>query len=250
MVALLASTAIASAANFDHSHTTLDTILKQHVTEKHLVDYAALKRDRAGLDAYLASLGQVSAAAYRGWSRDQQLAFLINLYNAATLQLIIDEYPLKSIRDIGFLPGAAWRKDFVKLFGDTVDLDHIEHGMIRKDFQEPRIHFALVCAAWSCPPLRREAYVAERLDAQLTAQAKTFLRDTTKNRVDTAERTAYLSQIFDWYGGDFGDSSSEVLAYLRPFFDESNQQALDSGASKVAMKIRYLDYDWRLNDAK
>lgn len=235
-----------AASGFDHSHAQFDAVLKARVNAQNLVDYATLKRERTGLDAYLATAGSVSQAQFKAWTRDQQLAFLINVYNAATLQLIIDAYPLDSIRDIGFLPGAAWRKDFIRLFGGTVDLDHVEHGIIRKDYREPRIHFALVCAARSCPPLRREAYVADRLDAQLDDQARTFLRDSSKNAFDLTTRTARLSSIFDWYGGDFGPDSAAILTYLKPFLDDNTRPALDP----QRFKIEFLEYDWKLNEAK
>src|SRR4029434_9265868 len=134
----------------------------------------------------------------------QRIAFWINAYNAFTLRLILDHYPIASIRRIGWLPGAAFRERFIPmqgLKGETISLDDIENGTLRSAFREPRIHFALVCAARSCPPLRREAYRGADLDRQLDDQARIFLRDATKNRVDAATRTLYLSSIFKWFRG-------------------------------------------------
>lgn len=235
---------VAPARAFDQMHGVFDRLLKQQVTDGS-VNYAALKAAPAPLDDYLAQLAAVPENEFDGWSEKNRLAFLINLYNAATLKLILDHYPVKSIRSIGWLPGSAWKKDVVSLFGRKISLDDLEHGIIRKHYAEPRVHFALVCAARGCPPLRVEAFLGARLDAQLDGQGHVFLGQTEKNRVDAAGRTLYLSPIFKWFAGDFEAAASSVEKFVTPFLPEAARSALAAGG----FKIGYTDYDWSLNDA-
>jgi len=227
-----------SAQAFDHSHSDFGAVLEKHVNASGMVDYAALKADRAKLDGYVESLGSVSRGSFDGWSPDQQIAFLINVYNAETLQLIIDNYPVKSIKRIGGLLGlgSPFEMEVVQLFGKTTTLNHVEHGVLREEFKEPRIHFALVCAAMGCPPLRTEPFVAERLDTQLEEQAATFLGQTEKNRVENG--TLYLSPIFRWFSEDFTAKAGSVAAYVNPWFDENTSD----------LRVKYTDYDWSLNE--
>ncbi|MBL9190146.1 MAG: DUF547 domain-containing protein [Opitutaceae bacterium] len=229
---------------FDHSHAAFDALLKRHVREG-MVDYAALKAAPQALDGYLSTLGAVPEADFKTWTESQRFACLINLYNAATLRLILDHYPVKSIRSIGWLPGAAWKKEGVSLFGQKVSLDHVEHGIIRKEYPDARAHFALVCAARGCPPLRSEAFVAARLDAQLDDQGRQFLGDPIKNRVEAATRTVHLSAIFKWFAGDFEASAGTLLKFVTPFFPEPARATLATGGD---FKIAYTDYDWSLNE--
>jgi hypothetical protein len=205
------------------------------------VDYAGLRGDSGGLDGWLAAAAKVPEAAFQGWPRAERLAFLVNLYNAATLRLILDHYPLESIRKIGPVwdPNKAWKLPVVAVFGRTVSLNQIEHEMIRPVFKEPRVHFALVCAAKGCPPLRSEAYAADRLEAQLDDQAKVFLGQRAKNRTEAAIRTAYLSPIFKWYMEDFGGSKAAVLRFLKPWFPAGDGWA-----------VEWTDYDWTLNEER
>ena len=222
-----------SAAAFDHSQ--LDAILKKYVNSDGMVNYESLKENRKNLDSYLEKTGAVAKADFEKWTEEEQLAFLINVYNAETLQLIIDHYPVKSIKKIGPVIGTPWDVKSVKLFGKETTLNFVEHRIMRKDYEEPRIHFAIVCAAMGCPPLRAEAFTAEALDEQLDAQAKVFLGQTKKNRVEG--KTLYLSSIFNWFGGDFKKDGKSVQDYVNPWFDED--------VSKL--RIRYTDYDWSLN---
>lgn len=228
---------------FDHSHSALDHVLKAHVRDA-AVDYVALKAAPGPLDACLDQLAAVSEAEFNGWTEAERLAFLINLYNAATLKLIAENYPVKSIKSIGWVPGSAWKQAGVRLFGKKISLDEVEHGIIRKQSKEARVHFALVCAARGCPPLRAEAFVAARLDAQLQDQGMIFIRDRGKNRADVATRTLYLSKIFKWFAGDFEAASGSVQKFVAPFFPEESRAALAVGDFKIA----YTDYDWSLND--
>lgn len=227
---------VATASAFDHS--AYDAVLKRYVNSKGMVDYTGLKENRSSLDAYLQKTGAVSEAQFDSWSEDEQIAFLTNVYNAETLQYIIDNYPLESIKDLGGLLSSAWDKKNVILFGEKTTLNKVEHDILRVDYDEPRIHFALVCAAMSCPPLRREAYTGAKLDSQLDDQARTFLAESNKNRVEGD--TVYLSSIFDWYGKDFAKGDDALKAALNPWFK----------ADISDKEIEYTDYDWSLNDQK
>lgn len=241
----LAATA-SSAAPFDQSHSRLTRVLGAVVTDAR-VDYAKLKTSPAELDGYLQDVAAVPAVEFARWPEADRLALLINLYNAQTLRLIIDHYPLASIRSIGMLPGAAWREPVVRQGGLIMTLDHLENKVIRVQFREPRIHFALVCAAVGCPPLRAEPYVGARLNDQLDDQARRFLGTKEKNRFDPATGTLNLSPIFKWYAEDFTAAAGSVAAYVKPFLPEALRQALSDPAK---VKVTYTDYDWALNELK
>lgn len=217
----------------------LDAVLSSRVLEGR-VDYAALKRDSSRLDAWLAAAGKVSETDFKARPRDERLAFLLNVYNATTLRLILDHYPIVSIRKIGPVwdPNKAWKLPAARLFGRAVTLNQVEHEMIRPVFKEPRVHFALVCAAKGCPPLRSEAYAGSRLDAQLEDQARAFLSQRPKNSVDSAARVARLSPIFKWYMQDFGGSQASVLEFIKRWLPVQNDWA-----------VEWSDYDWSLNEA-
>ena len=229
-----------AAADFDQSHTIFDGVLKQYVKNAR-VDYAALKAHPLDLNRYLDQVAAVSKTDFKKWSEPQQIAFLSNAYNAYTLRLIIDHYALKSIKDIGNAFKGPWDQPMVKLFGQTITLSTVEHKILRVDYAEPRLHFVLVCAARGCPPLRGEAYVGTRLEGQLVDQAKQFLAEATKNRIEATKRTVYLSPIFKWYGGDFEKKSGSVLAVLKPYWP-------GKAIATDGFKIRYTDYDWSLNE--
>src|ERR1051326_887668 len=218
--AFLGWTTGAAAAGFDHSHALFDKVLKAHVKDA-LVNYPALKASPKDLNAYLDQLAGVSEADFQKWTEKQQLAFLINLYNAATLRLITDNYPIASIKKIGGLLSGPWKQEVVRLFGQITTLDHLEHQVLRKKYTEPRVHFAIVCAAHGCPPLRSEAYVAEQLDAQLDDQGRKFLGTAAKNSVDARARTLYLSPIFKWFSEDFEKKSGTVQKFVAPFFPDA-----------------------------
>jgi hypothetical protein len=238
-LAVLASHA--AAAEFDQSHALFDVVLKQRVKNAR-VDYAGLKAHPQDLNRYLDQVAGVSKTEFKKWSEPQQIAFLSNAYNAYTLRLIIDHYPLRRIKDIGSIFSGPWDQPVVRLFGGTMDLNTVEHRILRKDYTEPRLHFVLVCAAKGCPPLRGEAYVGARLEAQLVDQAKQFLAESAKNRVDAATRTVYLSPIFKWYGSDFEKKHGSVLAALKPDWPGK------SVAGYEEFKIRYTEYNWSLNE--
>jgi len=245
LAALPLTPALANATcpAIDQSHGAWTKILQQHVQDGR-VAYAELKKDDRPLQAYLDELSATCAADYETWSRKQRLAFWINTYNAFTVRLILDHYPIPSIRKIGWLPGAAFRKQFIPmtgLKGGVVSLNDVEHGTIRADFREPRIHFALVCAARSCPPLRSEAYRASDLNEQLENQARIFLNDPGKNRFDAQTKTLHLSRIFDWFRADFEAVSESLAAYVSQYMD-------DPGIRDADVRVEFMDYDWSLND--
>ncbi len=223
---------------FDHSHKVYDVILKKYVVNGR-VDYKSLKAETS-LKGYLYSLSAVTMAEYNGYSKEQKLAFLINAYNAFTIQLILDNYPLKSIRNIGILPLAAWKKEFFTLLGEERSLGWIEHEKLRKDFDEPRIHFAIVCASIGCPPLVNEAYSPEKLEGQLQSVKDNFLNDSVKNRYETETNTLYLSSIFDWFKDDFSKKGN-----LIDFIQSSMKAKIGKDP-----KIKYTYYDWILNEKK
>lgn len=215
-------------------------VLKRHVRDG-LVDYAALKSNRAPLDAYLEMMGTVDP---ENLSRNGQLAFYINLYNAATLRLIVDHYPVESIKDIGSFFSSPWKASIVTLNGELVSLDHIEHEIIRARFNESRIHFALNCSAISCPILHDEPYSAGKLERQLSGATTRFINDGSKNYL--LGRVLYISKIFDWFSGDFPEDIARwVERYSRDRLRGQFEEAAQKG---TPLRVEYLKYDWSLND--
>lgn len=244
---ILAAAVTAHAADtFDQSHARFARVLDAVVKEAR-VDYAKLKAAPGELDGYLKDVAAVPAAEFARWRESDRLALLINLYNAQTLRLITDHYPLPSIRSIGVLPGAAWREPVVRQGGQIMTLDHLENKVIRPQYREPRIHFALVCAAVGCPPLRGEPFVGARLNEQLDEQARRFLASADKNRFEPATATLHLSPIFKWYDKDFVASAGSLAAYVKPFLPEVQRSALVDPAK---VKVSFTDYDWTLNELK
>ncbi|HUZ07427.1 MAG TPA: DUF547 domain-containing protein [Candidatus Paceibacterota bacterium] len=232
----------AAAAEFDQTQALFDQVLKTYVKDAR-VDYVALKAHPQDLTRYLDQVAAVTKPEFKQWNEQQQIAFLLNAYNAYTLKLIIDHYPIASIKDIGHFWSGPWDQPIVHLFGETTTLSTVENKMLRADYNEPRVHFAMVCASIGCPPLRSEAYVGSRLDDQLSDQARQFMANRTKNRVDVASHTIYLSPIFKWFAGDFEKKSGSVLAFLKPYWPDKERAELANGD----FAISYTDYDWSLN---
>lgn len=214
-----------------HSYKALDAFLKKYVNSSGNVNYAGIKADRSDLDPIIDEF----KAQYPedDWTKNQKLAFWINAYNVFTIQLVVDNYPTTSITKIAAKP---WEIKCVKLKGHTYSLDHVENKIIRPQFGEPRVHFALNCASESCPQLHNKAYVAENLNYQLTNQTKKFLEDGTKNTFGKKEIT--ISPIFEWYAADFTKNGSSVIDFINKYRSES----LDS-----EVKIKYSTYSWELN---
>lgn len=241
---------IATNRSFDYQDYA--QVLQTYVDDNGLVNYAGLQANREQLDRFNKSLGEVSPTTYNSWSEAEQIAFLSNAYNSFTLQSIIDQQPLKeSIRDIR----GVWNRRKFNIAGEEKTLDNIEHDTLRVDFNEPRIHVALVCAAISCPPLRNEPYIAEKLDAQLDEQTARFANSVHGFKLDRQDNRVYLSSIFKWYGKDF------IKTYgVKDEFNGNDQQraVLNYFSSKVSpedltflkqndYKVKYLNYDWSLN---
>jgi hypothetical protein len=219
------------------SHQQWDRLLKKHVNAAGLVNYKGFQKDKAELDAYLQNLS--NNAPQKNWSANDQKAFWINAYNAYTISLILQNYPVKSIKDIGgkiYKVNTPWDIKFINIGGKKYDLNNIEHGMLRRGFDDPRIHFALVCASISCPRLRNEAYTGAQLNAQLEDAGREFLNDKSKNRI-SADR-AELSKYFSWYKGDFTKNGS-----LTDFINKYSQAKINANT-----KIGSLDYNWNLNE--
>ena len=245
-VAVPGAAARAQSATFDHG--AFDGLLRAHVTRGGMVDYGAFDASPE-FPRYLARLAAFDPATL---ARAEQVAFWINAYNAYTIQLINKHDERKSIRNINKTFGVKgygpWREKLAKVGGTAYGLDDIEQGILRKRYDEPRIHFALVCAAMGCPPLRTEAYTGARLDAQLDDQARTFLlRSPAKNRVDVASRTVHLSPIFVEfrdYIKDFGGSNAAVGRYIARYHPPGPaRELLERGDFKVVV----TPYDWALN---
>ncbi len=234
------------------NYQNYNNVLQTHVSDRGLVNYQQLQANRQELDRFNQSFAMVSPETYNSWSEQEKLAFLINAYNSFTLQSIIDQNPLKkSIRDIS----GVWKRRKFAIAGREKTLDNIEHDIIRKEFNEPRIHMALVCAAMSCPILRNEAYTAEELDAQLDDQTRKFITSSQGFKIDRDQNIVYLSSIFKWFGKDwianykienkFTGSKKEkaVLNFISQYLNPQDLQYLEQGKYKIS----YLKYDWSLN---
>jgi hypothetical protein len=222
------------------SHHDFDALLKKHVSIDGKVFYPGFKKDRVQLEKYLDLLSN-NPPDRRVWSREEQLAYWINAYNAFTIKLIIDHYPIKSIQDLHPkvhvpLVNTVWHLKFFKIGGKDASLDEIEHTILRKEFDEPRIHFAINCASFSCPPLLNEAFKAEKLEEQLEFVTTSFINDPKRNQI--SEDHIQISQIFSWFKGDFTKNTT-LIGYLNKY---SNQ------AIQARAKITYLKYDWSLNE--
>ncbi len=229
-------------ATFNHSR--FDRLLKAYVDDAGWVDYRVLADHAEELDAYIDAL---ATAPFDRLKRNEKLALLINAYNAFTLRLILDYWHDGSLASIKDIPAARRWSDKRWTLGGTVEsLDTIENKRIRPRFKEPRIHFALVCAAIGCPPLRNEAYVGDRLEEQLEAQARYVHRKNTWFRVDPEQRTVYLTALYKWYGSDFEQVAGSVLNFAANY-SVTLKRLIDSG---VSPHRKWLDYDWTLNDVR
>ncbi|MFN8822351.1 MAG: DUF547 domain-containing protein [Betaproteobacteria bacterium] len=258
---------LAALAQFDHRHAAWDTLLAKHVKvatdgKSSRVDYKGFAADRAALQAYLKTLSAVTPAEFAGWNKAQQYAFLANAYNAFTVEKILTRYPnLKSIRDFGSVFGNPWKDKFFVLLGREQNLDGIEHETMRAPgaYDDPRVHVAVNCASIGCPMLGREAFGAERLEAQLEDLMRRFMSDATRNRVNPASGKLELSKIFDWYKVDFERGGKSFLGYagFKSVADVGGryaEQLATNEADRAALRagkpaIVFLDYDWTLNDS-
>lgn len=255
-------TAVSAWAQFDHSHAAWSGLLKKHTVvidsgKASQVRYAEIAKDRAALKTYLETLSKVSEADFKSWSKNQQLAFLLNAYNAHMVEKILLRYPnIKSVWDYGKLIGNPFKDKFFKLFGREFSLDNIEHDTIRAKgvYDDPRIHMAVNCASIGCPMLREEAFVADKLDAQLEEQVVRALSDKTRNRYNAASNALEVSEIFKWYSVDFTSGLKGIKSREQFFAKYANLLTDNAEHQKIIRdgkaEIRHLDYDWGLNDAK
>ena len=218
---------IAPMANNTISHDGFDKLLKQYVASNGMVDYKGLKANRAALDEYTALLAKAIPAG--NWSKNESLAYWINAYNAFTLQLIINNYPLKSITNLD--GGKPWDVKRITLAGKKYSLNNIENDIIRPQFKDPRIHFAVNCAAISCPPLANKAFTEDNIEALLNSRTISFMNSSANT---ITENKATISKLFDWYKEDFGNATNFINKYSK---------------TKLAAKasIAYKNYDWTLN---
>ena len=225
------------------THEAWTALVKKHVGADGLVNYKGFIADKPALEQYLKTLSDNPPPDSS--DPNYKIAYWLNAYNAFTIKLIIDHYPVKSIKDLGgkhqvIFINTPWDRKFFSIAGKTMTLNRIEHRILRRDFTEPRIHFALNCASMSCPKLRREAYEGAKLDQQLTSQAREFLSDTSRNKV--SEDPPELSAIFSFYGKDMTKWSGKTLV---AFINQYSPVKIKEDA-----KIEYLDYDWNLNERK
>ncbi|RYC67321.1 DUF547 domain-containing protein [Spirosoma sordidisoli] len=221
-------------------HSIYDRLAKKHINEKGLVNYKGFRSDEKELDKYLDLLSKNPPTDK--WNQDAQIAYWINAYNAYTIKLILNHYPVKSIKDIGSkikIPFVTtpWAIKFIPIGSEKISLDNIEHGTLRKKFNDQRIHFALVCAARSCPRLRNEAYTGAKLDAQLDDQGSDFLNNPAKNAI--SPQKASLSKYFDWYKGDWKEDNKSIEYWVNRYSKTKINKDTD---------ISFLDYNWALNE--
>lgn len=240
------------AANQPFDYGTYGTILSTYVSENGRVDYKGLQANPDSLKAFNQSLGEVSPETFSAWSEAEQMAFLINAYNAFTLESIIDQKPLKkSIRDI---PG-VWKFRRFKVAGEEKTLDDIEHNTLRKNYKEPRVHAALNCTAISCPVLRTEPYTGDQLDTQLEEQVRGWVGSSEGLQIDRNGKRVAVSSIFKWFGEDWKDQYETTTGFVgnekeRAFLNFISQHVSEEDRAylqKGDYKLDYLDYNWALN---
>jgi hypothetical protein len=220
-------------------HRLWDSLLQAHVSGAGWVDYPGFIQDSVRLNEYLTLLKN-NHPNKKNWDRNERMAYWINAYNAFTVKLIVDHYPVQSIKDIkNGIPfvNTVWDIKFIEIEEAVYDLNNIEHGILRPKFQDPRIHFAVNCASVSCPKLWNRAYTAEGLDEQLDRAARDFLRDERRNVI--AEDRVQLSKIFSWYGMDFKKKGKKLIEYLNQYSPVQIQPDVE---------VDYLEYNWNLNE--
>jgi len=247
---------------FDHSYANYETVLKAFVRNGR-VDYSALKSDRAALDAWLTDARAVKESDYTSWSRQQQLAYWINVYNGWFLQIVIDRYPIHGSKVFGIsypensiqrIPG-IWDNVKMTAVGRELSLNLIEHMMLRPFMQDPRVHLALVSASLGGPEIRMDPYRAESIDAQLDDASRAFVNHSSKVKWDDASNTILISQIFEWYWDEFSSAADDSW---KKMYSKKQAGAVafvsrylpDNPLHTTRAKVAYLKYDWTLNDVQ
>ncbi len=234
-----------STSVFSQEYILLDRLLKRNVKNGE-VQYARLKKDPL-LEGYIKKLEVINPESIK--NKKASLAFWINAYNVYTLKLIVDNYPLKSIKKLHTTLQTVWENWEFTIYKKKYTLDKIEHKIIRARYKDPRIHAALVCAAKSCPPLRAEAFTGRKLEQQLVSQMRRFLADERKNYFDVKKKTLYLSKIFFWFKKDFAKDNEGLIKALLPYFSKKIKKEINK-RNFQNLKVVYLDYDWSLNVIK
>lgn len=236
----VASISFAQTDKAFHQHEKWDQLTKKYVTDDGFVNYKGFTKDSTKLNSYLNDLS--NNHPNDKWTSGEKKAFWINAYNAFTIQLIIRNYPVKSIQDLGgsiYRVNTTWDIKFIKICDQTYDLNNIEHNILRKEWDDARVHAVVNCASVSCPALRKGAFTGDKVEEQMDEQMKSFINDKTKNTI--TEDKAEVSSLFKWFSGDFKNNAPSVIAYINKY-------------SKVKIKpgteLVYKDYDWSLNEAK
>ena len=224
------------------SHDLFDQVLQEHVNAAGQVNYAKLKANPEKLEKYLDLL---AVAKPTELSYNAQLAFSVNAYNALVIKGVIDHYPTTSVRKVKWFGGFFYRLKF-QVAGKTYTLNQIEHGIIRTEFVDPRVHFVLVCASTSCPPIENRAFSAEDIEERLETATLSFINKPENVRLDRAKRRIYLSKIFEWYKTDFYEGYDGVADFLADYLPPEDADFV----SAENVEFHYLDYDWTLNDQK
>jgi len=237
---------------FDVIHAPWTAILAKRVRGGDF-DYAGLAKERKELDVYVASLEAVKPEAFAALSRPEKFAFWVNAYNAYTVKRVLDGYPVKSIRDLGDEKLSVWDRDLAPLGAlhpalakSKLTLNEIENKILRPTFMDARVHAAVNCASKGCPPLRAEAFVGEKLDAQLDEQVKAWLADTSRNRIDAKKRRLEISKVFEWFAEDFQSEAGGAPGWIARFRPADKNWLI----ARPKPEITFLEYDWALNEAK
>ena len=218
-------------------HQIFGELLAKYNQDGH-IDYAGFKKEETRLDAYLADLAKADPGSF---PRNERFAFYVNAYNAWTIKLILSGYPgVESIKEFGSLFKSPWKKKFIKIGGEIISLDHIEHDILRPEFKDPRVHFAVNCASKGCPPLYGEPFTGSKLDMQLNSTTKLFINNPEFNRLE--ENTLYVSSIFKWFSEDFND---DIIGFFKRYASPELKNEIT--ARRSSLEVKYIVYDWSLN---
>ena len=237
ITAVVVDSPLLASTDSSVNHSLFGELLNKYVSEGK-VDYAGFQSEEAKLDQYLDLLQGVDPKTLSG---KEQFAFYANAYNAWTIKLILTKYPdITSIKELGIFNTGPWKKKVVRLSGETVSLDHIEHDILRPRFKDPRVHFAINCAAKSCPPLGPEPFLAEKLDQQLDDATRSFINNPQSYRLEG--RNLHVSRIFKWFSEDFNE---DALSFFIKYANGELKKKLETQPKKI--NIKYLAYDWSLN---
>jgi Protein of unknown function, DUF547 len=246
----------AFSQSIDHNYASWEALLKKHVrwlpdNKQSRANYKGFATDRAELTKVLESFSAVSQAQFNAFSKEQQMAFLINAYNAFTVEIILSKYPdIKSIKELGSFNRGPWKNEFFTLLGAKHHLDWIEHEQLRPKYAEPRVHVAVNCASIGCPALYPEAFTAAKMDAMLEDGMRRFLGDRTRNRYEGGK--LQVSNIFKWFKEDF-EKGNKGFAKLEDVFAKyadvlTTDETARNQIKAKSVSISHLDYDWSLND--